>query len=146
MPQPAFLDADVVRRRSSLGEGSGALDVIGEEGELRAGRRRLAHERHSDGTVLGRRGEAAPTQRRGLVHDVADEDAAEYRTLGRKVESASRFGVAPLDRVDLLGEAQTRRCRDADIVLGFTRNATEALAGDPVPSVHARAPRSTAAV
>ena len=138
MREAAFLNQQMLLRHAMLGERRAAVDVIGQQRELRAGERRLLHDRDRNRAVRGRAEEPALAHRYRLVHHIADEDTSEDGAVRRELQRLARLGIALLDAVDLFGKTELRRGLDADEMLGIAGRAEKAPAGDPIVLTHLR--------
>src|SRR5487761_276631 len=125
MAVPIFLDDQMPRGKAYPEQRAAAIDMIGEQGELRPSQRRLLHDR--DGDLLARFiSERAVAHGGRLVEYVAQEDAAEDGSLGRQTEGAARRRITLADEVNLPAKVQARRHHDGDEVLRSALRAVEA--------------------
>ena len=135
MAEAVPLDEHVPRRQAAFHGLAPAFDVIGEERDLRAGQRRLLHDRDGDGAAGRIEGQAAGADPRHLVDRVAEEEPAEDRGFGREPEGLARRRVAVLDKLDQVLKTEFSRRLHADEVLRAAVRPVEASAGDS--AVHA---------
>ena len=102
----AHLDQRVVVPQPALDDRRVARDVVGEQRDLGAARRRLLHDRHRHRPLFGLAEQTALAHALRLVHRVADERPAKDRARRREPQRGARRRVAALDLDELIGEGK----------------------------------------
>ena len=125
--QAAHLDERVIGR-GSLDDRRVAVDVIGEQRDLGAVRRRLLHDRHRHRPFVRRAEQLADAHPVRLIHRVAEEDAAEDRALRRQAQLGLGRGVTCTQGLELIGEDEVGRDVDRQITFAGAAGADELAA------------------
>ncbi len=97
MPLAGFLDQQMARRKAALRQALGSVDVVGEQRGFRSPKRALLDDGDRHRIVEDR----AFAHQRGLIEDVAEEDAPEHRGVRRNAETRQRFAIGVGEQTNL---------------------------------------------
>ena len=131
MAHAVLPEQHVPRPDEFLLERVGALDVVGEQRDFRAGQRKLLNDRGRDGVFRDFLDERAIAQGVGLVEDVAQENPPEDRRLRRQAALFQGLRVALLQARGLIREAAALGRIDHEEMLDGAVGAFEAARHHP---------------